>query len=293
MEFLKYQHIERFDTDEVMGIDQGLCYLFPKIDGTNGQLWWNNGLMAGSRNRQLTLDNDNAGFYNWAVEQSNLNEFFKNNQDIRLYGEWLVPHALKTYEERAWKNFYVFDVMKNDMYMSYDDYKILLDEYSIEYIPALCKIENPRYDYLIKILDKNNYLIQDGKGTGEGIVIKNYSYKNKFGRITWAKIVKNEFKSLHQKVWDTTEIKQKEIIEEKIVDKYITKSLIEKEFFKIKEETGWSSKNIHRLLDTVFYCLINEEIWNILKSFKNPVIDFSKLKGLTTNKIKKEMPNIF
>ena len=33
MEFRKYQHIERFGSSQnVGGIEQGICYVFPKID---------------------------------------------------------------------------------------------------------------------------------------------------------------------------------------------------------------------------------------------------------------------
>ena len=93
MEFLKYQHVERFATAETQGIENGMCYVFPKIDGTNSQLWWNKGLlMAGSRNRQLELDNDNAGFYNWACVQDNIFEFFKKHPDYVLDGE-LYKHG--------------------------------------------------------------------------------------------------------------------------------------------------------------------------------------------------------
>ena len=66
MKFRKYQHIERFGTDEVLGIDDGLNYIFPKIDGTNSSVWLDEGVItAGSRNRELTLDKDNAGFCAW------------------------------------------------------------------------------------------------------------------------------------------------------------------------------------------------------------------------------------
>jgi len=34
--FMKYQHVERYGTDEVEGIELGETYIFPKIDGTNG-----------------------------------------------------------------------------------------------------------------------------------------------------------------------------------------------------------------------------------------------------------------
>ena len=37
--FVKYQHIERFGTQETEGIENGTCYVFPKIDGTNASLW--------------------------------------------------------------------------------------------------------------------------------------------------------------------------------------------------------------------------------------------------------------
>ena len=295
MEFLKYQHVERFGVPETNGIENGMCYVFPKIDGTNAQLWWDNEiyggrLLAGSRNRQLELDNDNAGFYDWACNQDRHFEFFRKHPNLRLYGEWLVPHSLKTYKENAWRNFYVFDVMDGENYLPYEEYKELLEPFGIEYIPAICKVENPTYDRLIAQLEKNGYLIEDGKG----IVIKNYNYKNKYGRVTWAKIVTNEFKAKHQKT-QITEIKEAKIIEEEICKKYVTKSLIEKEKSKIENENNgdWSSKFIPRLINTVFYCLVKEESWNIVKEFKNPTVDFKRLSYFCTQQIKEQMPLLF
>ena len=40
--FKEYQHIERFGTDKVEGIDKGLCYVSPKPYGTNGSVWIEN-----------------------------------------------------------------------------------------------------------------------------------------------------------------------------------------------------------------------------------------------------------
>lgn len=39
MEFRKYQHVERFGTVETENIQVGVCYIFPKIDGTNSSVW--------------------------------------------------------------------------------------------------------------------------------------------------------------------------------------------------------------------------------------------------------------
>lgn len=292
MIFRRYQHLERFGTVETEGIDKGMCYIYPKIDGTNSSLWWNGGLQAGSRNRHLTLENDNAGFYEWALKQENIIELFLHYPNLRLYGEWLVPHTLKTYQESAWRNFYVFDVMSGDEYLHYDDYSKILSTHGIEYIPPICRVEDPTYERLIAQLEKNDYLIEDGKGTGEGIVIKNYDYINRFGRVVWAKIVKNEFKAKHRKR-EVTELKENKIIEQEIAEKFVTKSLVEKEFAKIESESGWSSKLIPRLLNTVFYCLIKEDSWNFIKEHKNPTIDYKRLLYFSNNKVKELMAHLF
>lgn len=292
MEFKKYQHVERLGTVETEGIENGTCFVFSKLDGSNSQLWWDAGLHAGSRNLQLSHEKDNAGFYNWAMGQDKFIQFFAKYPNLRLYGEWLVPHTLRTYVESAWRKFYVFDVMEDGEYLPYEKYSVILDEFGIEYIPPICKIENPTYEQLIYQLEKNTYLIEDGKGVGEGIVIKNYDYRNCYGRVTWAKIVRNEFKTQHGKI-KAPELKGAKVIEAEIVNKYVTQALVEKEFSKIENEVGWSSKQIPRLLNTVFYCLVKEESWNFVKEFKNPTIDFKKLAIFTNNRVKVLMPHLF
>lgn len=292
MEFKKYQHVERFLNIETEGIENGMCYLFPKLDGANSQLWWDNGLRAGSRNRELSFEKDNAGFYEWAINQQEFNEFFSFYPDLRLYGEWLVPHTLRTYKDSAWRKFYVFDVMRGHEYLHYEEYGNLLDKFGIEYIPPLCKIENPSYEQLAEHLENNTYLIKEGMGAGEGIVIKNYEYKNKYGRATWAKIVRSEFKAKQVK-GTANGSKETKIVEEEIVRKYVTRALVEKEFSKIDNDGGWSSTEIPRLLNTVYYCLVKEEAWNFVKDFKNPTIDFKRLAFYTRNMVKELMPQLF
>lgn len=298
MMFNKYMHVERIGTTEVEGIEFGECFVFPKIDGTNSQLWWEDGdLKAGSRNRELSLDNDNAGFYAWALQQENIINFFLDNPYLRLYGEWLVPHTLKTYRDDAWKNFYVFDVSilsgEEESLMHYNSYKPILERYGINYIPPICSIKNPTYEDLVQKLESNLFLIQDGKGSGEGIVIKNYNYKNKYGRQTWAKIVKTEFKEKQQKC-QTAELVGSKMIEQEFVDSKCTKTLIDKTHAKIcNENGGWTSKHIPRLLHTVYYELVNEELWDFIKENKMPTINFKTLGYLSNNKIKELKPELF
>jgi len=299
MEFQKYQHIERFGTTGVEGIDFGTCHIFPKIDGTNGQIYLKDRVLAtGSRNRELNLDEDNQGFHDWVIRQENILQFFLEFPLMRLYGEWLVPHTLKTYREDAWNKFYVFDVTisvaDNEEYLTYEQYKPILEKYNIDYIPPIAIVNNPTYEDLINKLDSNLFLIKDGCGFGEGIVIKNYTYKNKYGRITWAKIVRNEFKDSNKKVMGVKPTDGSKMIEIEFVDNYCTKSLIDKVYSKIcSENGGWSSKYIPRLLQTVYYDLVNEETWHFIKDSKMPIINFKTLNFLTINKIKEIKPELF
>lgn len=294
MEFLKYQHLEKFGTTEVRDIEIGVCYIFPKIDGTNASLWFNDGIQAGSRKRHLALEQDNAGFLNWAVEQDEIFNFFCVNPDLRLYGEWLVPHTLKTYLDSAWRDFYIFDVVDREgNYLPYDEYKELLDDHGLNYITPICMIKNPTDETIMKCLDKNTFLIKDNEGIGEGIVIKNYSYVNKYKRVCWAKIVRSEFKMKNQKVFGVSEIKEKNTPEERIVAEFVTGTLVEKEYSKIESEDGWNSRMIPKLLNVVFYCLIKEESWEFIKKFKNPTINYKRLMSLTFAKTKELKPELF
>lgn len=294
--FNKYMHLERFGNDEVEGIDSGIVYAFPKLDGTNGQLWWDQdyGLMAGSRNRVLSRDNDNAGFYNAAWEDQRYQDFFLHNPSLRLYGEWLVPHTLTTYAPDSWRKFYIFDVQGPDgSLLPYDTYKPFLDTFGLDYLPPLAILKNPSYDQIQGVLERNVFLIQDGKGVGEGIVLKNYDWTNKFGRQVWAKVITNSFKVQHHRAMGAPIING-DLVEEKIVNEFVTQHLVDKVVAKITvENDGWSSKHIGQLLGVVWYDLVREELWDILKKFNSPKIDFKLLQRFTTSKVKEIRKDLF
>lgn len=292
--FKKYQHVEKFGSTETNGIEFGECFIFPKLDGTNASVWMEGKMFkAGSRNRELTLEADNLGFYNWFLDQMNLRAFLFKYPELRLYGEWLKPHSLKTYNDDAWNKFYVFDVMNGEEYLHYNEYAKLLEEFNIPYVPAICTITNPLKEQLINALEGNTFLIKDGQGLGEGIVIKNYSFKNKFGNVVWAKIVRNEFKDLHSRVMRPPAIPGALDVERKIVDKFVTQTLVDKEYAKILNEGDWSNKKIPQLLGVLFYTLIKEEGWEIVRTMKYPTIDYKRLQSLVNIKIKELLPNIF
>jgi len=297
--FLKYPHLERLTSTEVEGLLDGICHVFYKIDGTNGSVWFHpdKGLQTGSRNRILSEDNDNAGFCNAMYNDLRWIDVFKDEDNRRLvfYGEWLVPHSLKTYRADAWRRFYVFDVWDTNIedFLSYDDYKPLLDEYKLDYIPPLAIIKNPSNDNLYDLVEKSGqFLVEDNKGKGEGIVIKNYGFKNRFGRTTWGKIVTNEFKEANHKEMGAPLLNGTLTVEEQIVRDFLTDEFIQKEKSKImlshsvNGEPFWDSHMFPELLGRTWYEFIREETAEFLKAYKNPKIDFKFLQRLLIQRVK-------
>lgn len=271
MNFKKYQHIERLGTDKTEGILNGECHIFPKLDGMNCQIWYNEQtkrLHAGSRNQELSPKIDNRNFLKWVKQQENILKCLQLNPTIRLYGEWLVPHHIKAYHPAAWNNFYIFDVILDDKYLTYEHYSKLLDSFKITYIPILQVINNPTQEQLKECINKNNYLLENNLEIGEGIIIKNYEYINKYGNKIWAKIVTDEF---------LTNKSQKQIqtnsLEEQIINHFLTTPFLEKELAKLEE----NKTHIPKFLGIINNVFIQEEIWNIIKKYKYPTIDFKKL----------------
>jgi hypothetical protein len=296
MDFERYRHIERYGTEAAQGIELGTCYIFPKLDGTNSSIWENNqSVHGGSRSRELSLTNDNAGFLAWAKSQKNIKQFTKKYPNLRLFGEWLIPHSLKTYRKNAWRRFYVFDVEdENGTYLSYDEYKPLMEEFELDYIPPIKIITNAEYSDFVHQLKHNIFMIEDGKGEGEGIVIKNYSFVNKFGNQVYAKIVTSEFKEKHAKEMGAPVVVREDLVEDKIATEFVTIALCEKVYAKIENDgEGFSKKRIPEVLNMVYYDVIKEDSWEFVKQFNDPTINFKTLKHFIFCKVKDKLPEIF
>ena len=289
MQYKSYQHIEKLGNKEVEGILKGKCSIQPKIDGTNGVVWLgDDGIIhAGSRRRDLTLDNDNAGFYNTVIKDDNIRKYLLDHKDHYLYGEWLVPHTIRYYHPESWKHFYVFDIFSYDRgYIPYDEYSKELDKYGISYIPEIISIDNPTMEDLTKYLKETKYLIPEDK-MSEGIIIKNYEYRNQYGRCTYAKIVAEEFFNTKSILRMKNHEAKDKTSEKDIVTMMLSESLIRKEFAKIKLAYPDIRRQelIGRTLNTIFHVFIHEELLDYIEK-KKPLINFYYLKKECDERIK-------
>ncbi len=296
MKFNKYQHIEKLGREEVDGLLDGKVFCFPKIDGTNGCLFLDDdgNLCAGSRKRQLTLEQDNAGFYADSLEHPEYKAYLEAHPNHILYGEWLVKHTIKHYDDDAWRKFYVFDVLevntgtdKESRYVPYYEYQPELAAYNIGYIPLMVVLNKPSIEDIADLAKDNHYLISDGENIGEGIVCKRYDYKNKWGRVIWGKLVAEEFFNKKQKL-RTKNHEIKSDFEAVIAQQYITDAVIKKEYAKIQEEYPEARRNelIGRVLNTVYESFITEDLTTVVRKNKNCVINFRYMKKQSDWRVK-------
>lgn len=298
MMFVKYPKVERLGNDEVAGITAGECWLYPKLDGTNASIWLEEGrLCAGSRNRQLSEEQDNTGFFRWLIREAPtpvmlaIADFLGQHPTWRLFGEWLVPHSLRTYRDDAWRKFYVFDVW-DDVTESMA-HPSAYDLTGIDCIPLLEICENPTMQHLLNVLERNTYLIKDGAGLGEGIVIKRYDFQNEYGRSPYAKLVRNKFKEKNAREFGPPSIRMSSDIETRLAEQCVTFARFDKVYRKMLETGPWSSKRIPELFSRMWHDVITEDMWQILKEHKRPVIDFRTFYGAVVQQVKRTAPDLF
>lgn len=331
-QFRKYDHLERLGHPEVADIDIGTIYVFPKLDGTNASVWVDaeGRVQCGSRNRVLSADKDNHGFHAWVHSDDPralaLRMLVQSAPEIVVYGEWLVPHTLKTYRDDAWRRFWVFDVWNHERgaYMSYAEYGEHFEQIGLDVIHPLCTADNPSTNQINDMLERNKFLVQDGLGSGEGVVLKNYLWRNRFGRQPWAKVVRNEFKERNGVEFGPPKIKGERDIAAEIVNELATEDFIRKEWVKVVntvaneagvvlsvtdeqvamdhdqqviDERAFVEANRHKLiprfLGTIYHTFMVEEVWTIAKKWRNPVVDFSRIQKLLTIRAKAVMVDVF
>ena len=274
--FKKYMHVERLSgayNPEINGLLNGTVYVFPKLDGANHSVFWDEekGMVrCASRNQILSEGNDSTGFYKYFMAHPELTKFIEDHKNCIMYGEFMTPHTIKTYKDEVWNNYYVFDVVKYDgeqlRYMEVSDYHFLCHEYGINCIAPIAIIDNPTIDDLSAEMEHNNYLMKD-REIGEGIVVKNYGFVNHYGRTTWGKMVREEFKAASKnpgKGFSPEEI---------MAHENVSKEFVAKEFNKFTTDRGetWSDCMIPDFLKYIWHEWWVDYSFELVAQSRNPV----------------------
>ena len=290
-----YQHVARLDTEDVAGIlEMPVIYVTPKIDGANASVFMDEAgkLRVAKRTAVIDENQDFRGMYEFvcAHKQKYL-DFFAKYPNTIIYAEFLIKHTVSWYRESAWRKLYAYDILDTASGELYETGTVMdmLKEFDIEMIVPTAKLSGPLISnegmsQLEWYANNNNFLIDDPDKTGEGIVIKAFdrngkAYRNRFGRIQWAKIVRQEFKEKNTVAMGLKEKALPMEHEKLFADTYITPGRVEKCKQKILADkgTGWQSNYIGELLGRVYFDAFEEELWSFIKKNKVRSLNFKLL----------------
>lgn len=291
----KYQHVERLGHEEVEGLLNGTpedpLVIQNKIDGANMTVAWDpeEGLLIASRNQMVSVG-DNVlkqdKIFLEAREYILANPGFlallthPHHAGWVLRGEWLVKHSI-AYALNAYKQFYVFDVQVNGMYLPPGSYIETLQGHNIPYIRSEDQYDHtPTLEALVALSKGPD---QFGAEQKEGIVLKRYGFLNKWGRTQWGKIVSADFAEKKKMVFGAA---NSDPIELRLVSKFVTQELVVKTIHKAADRRGESPRVQHmpEILNRVWHDVFAEELWDFVRREHVGVFNFKDAQRLAFNK---------
>lgn len=281
MNFKKYPKVRRLGVEEIDGILIGKCHVQEKIDGANTSIWIEDGVVqCGSRSRHLKTGDFN-GFVPYAQSHLGIKKLLDEFSNYRLYGEWLVRHTI-AYNETSYKQFYLFDIEVNDKFLDIEVVNDIADEFKINKPHYFGLFDNPLISELKEFVGQSKL-----GDRGEGIVIKNNGFINKFGNPQYAKIVTEKFKEESALVFGGNNKHSESYWEMYIVQKYMTMARVEKIMNKIQPtvEKKLDITDTPKIINSAYHDMLTEEIWTIQKKVKK--IDLKKLQLLSCRKAAK------
>lgn len=240
-----------------------------KIDGANASFKRDGNSMnvlSFSRNNPLTGTDGLNGFKKWVDETIDARKLLDG---VIYFGEWLNPHKVKYAPEHT-KTFILFAIF-NEFTQEYVNFSMVRDEarrLNLKLVPVFYEGPYKSYEHLQSFVGKTELEgTLGGEITGEGIVVVNYNYKDRYGDQVFTKMVVEKFAEVqHQKaprdpntpesleaLWVKDNMTVARV--EKLLLKLVDEGIIEEEFG--IEDMGTILKNINRrLIDD----MIKEEV---------------------------------
>ena len=276
MNHVPYPKIVHLDKDEAEGILDGeVVVIQEKIDGANLSVWkTDEGLYVGSRTQIVGTPTQLSGF-RWAVEYVNAHEGIKKllakYPNFRLFGEWLVPHTVK-YPDKFYNKFWLFDILDESTgeWMHPVDVARIAKDYWIHY-PKVFFFGNANRDKVSEFVGKSELEV-----AGEGVVVKRFGWKNKFGEHKYAKLVSDSFKERNQLVFGNT---HKDSMPELDFACYtVTVPRIVKLVHKMEQDKDKDADKSFtgELIGRVYHDAFTEELWDYVKKNRVKNFDFQK-----------------
>lgn len=296
---IKYPKIKRLGDEDNDGILLGTVHVQEKIDGANVSIWLEDGeVKCGSRTR--ILEGGFNGFVDYVKAHEGINKLLAQNPLWRLYGEWLVRHTVH-YNETAYKQFYLFDIfdmpdefvaseseeeqeaerciVRQGRWLALENVYSAAESFGILTPKLFATLENPSPDEVEKFAGES-----DLGAKGEGVVLRNPDFINKWGDRNLAKVVTQEFKEDSAIVFGGNNKHSETYFEMKMVNQCMTIARIKKIMSKLQSENEkrLGAEQTGRIIQTAYHDMFEEEMWNFVK--KHSPIDFRNLQKLACRK---------
>lgn len=291
MEQTKYHSIVRLghkSTVDVLNIGDYIV-IQEKIDGANASFRKDGDVVrAYSRNKELNEENTLGGFYQWVQENVKAEDL---HEDAIYFGEWLNPHKVKypDYE----KQFFLYDIYdtETERYIGFRLVELQAEKLGLNLVPVFYDGEYQSFEHLESFVGKTALggMLGD-KQTGEGIVVKNVNYEDRFGRQLFVKLVVDDFREVQKqkKYKNPNEALTPEAI---LAHEVITQPRIEKLIYKFKDE-GLISANIEKKDIGFIFKNVNTYVWeDVLKEESDQITEDMDLKVLRSMVSKQSTKN--
>lgn len=282
MEQKKYHSIVRLGHKSTVGVlnEGDEIIIQEKIDGANASFMVHEGeLLCFSRNKQLDPSNTLEGFYNWVHANIDPNKLLDG---VIYFGEWTATHKI-SYPNHT-KKFFLFDVYNTHL-EEYVNFSMVVDEalrLDLNLIPVFYRGLYQGYDHLTSFIGltqlggilkgKNKETGETiEKETGEGIVVKNVNYRDRYGKQLFVKLVVDEFREVQKQraPKDPNTISKTR----QLVLDCLTNARIEKHLFKLVDEGAlkpdYSVKDMGTIIKLMGHALAQDIIDEELQDYKD------------------------
>lgn len=239
-EIKKYTDVTRYgksNTRDVLN-EGDYITITEKIDGANASFRLDEdsplGVSCYSRNQLLSETQRLNGFYDWVIENI-VPIKDKLNPNYIYYGEYLIQHKV-LYKPEYYKNFYMFSVwdtsLELEQYLSDDVVKSEANRLGLKTPEYFYEGEYISFEHITSFIGKSNMTLEPN--TGEGVVVKNVNYFDKYNRQMFVKLVSEKFAEVQKQKLPknpNTNNKFKEL-----VMSVLTKPRVEKILFKLVDD---------------------------------------------------------
>lgn len=282
-EIKKYTDVIRYGKSGTQDVIKEGDYITitEKIDGANASfcidIESSLGVSCYSRNQALSEDNRLRGYYDWILNNI-VPVKDKLNPSYRYIGEWLVSHKV-VYKQEAYYNFYLFSIWdeESDQYVHDDIVKREAIRLGLKTPEYFYEGEYISFEHLMSFVGKSNLTLDPD--TGEGIVVKNVNYLDRYGKQMFVKLVSEKFAEVQKQKLPKNPNKDSTFI--LAIKSVLTKARVEKILYKLLDE---------QLVDDDYGI---KDMGNLLKLLGNRVLEdihkeeFETVKNIEENIVKR------